>query len=63
MSEAKCPHCGEVLSGISNLTGEQKPAPGDPIACIFCGAIMTVDDSGNLCPFSEEQAAIFLNES
>ncbi len=60
--ETKCLACGDLLHFVTSVTGENTPSPGDPIVCSNCGAIATIDETGNLCPFTEAQANVFLND-
>lgn len=56
--ETNCLVCRQVLTGISATEGDAKPKPGDPVACINCGAVCTVDDFGDLRPFTEAEAKV-----
>jgi hypothetical protein len=51
-----CLHCGTRLDSISDTNGVTRPQPGDPVACIRCGAVATVDDLGSLRPFTPKEA-------
>ena len=54
----QCLECGTTLSGIGDLEkGDGRGhVPGDPVACIRCGAVATVDGAGALRPFTEAEA-------
>lgn len=52
----RCLECGRELSAVGTSDGSPaKPEPGDPIACIGCGAVMTIDAEGALRGFTEEE--------
>jgi len=35
-----CPVCFAVLDGVTNLTGPDKPDPGDFTVCVYCRAVL-----------------------
>ena len=53
----QCLECGTTLSGIGDLEDGDGPAPGpgDPVACIRCGAVATVDGDGALRGFTDRE--------
>lgn len=38
--EAKCPKCGKVLDGVSGLSQNDFPDPGDVGVCIGCASVL-----------------------
>lgn len=56
--ETKCLECGHIVNAVGNASAGEPtpPEPGDAIACIECGAVATIDASGALRPFTEEEA-------
>jgi hypothetical protein len=56
--ETNCLGCGAKLNAFGDLTdaATRGPKPGDPIACIRCGVAATVDESGAMRPFTEDEA-------
>lgn len=58
VQETKCLGCGATLDAVSDVSSGAKsaPNPGDPIACLKCGGVATINDSGAICPFTEDQA-------
>lgn len=41
----RCPHCGYMLNGAANATGERAPRNGDISICIMCAGIATFEGS------------------
>lgn len=55
IAPAKCLECGHTIDAIGSLGGDYpRPNPGDAIACIRCGAVMTMED-GALRGFTEKE--------
>ncbi len=48
----KCLHCGHRLDAIGADRRQRPPGPGDPIACLRCGAAMTIGEDGSLRGFT-----------
>jgi DNA-directed RNA polymerase subunit RPC12/RpoP len=56
VAEARCLECGHTFNAIGTGDGRvPDPQPGDPVACIDCGAVMTFED-GKLRGFTEAEA-------
>jgi len=55
--EHDCLLCGKHVDSVSNAEGgaRKAPNPGDPVACIRCGAVMTYE-RGRLRPFTDAEA-------
>lgn len=51
----KCLECGHGLNSIGAIIDERGPQPGDPIACIRCGAAMTIGEDGKLRGFTKTE--------
>jgi hypothetical protein len=52
---AKCLECDNTLNAIGSFDGTAPaPKPGDPVACIRCGAVMTFE-AGALRGFTETE--------
>jgi hypothetical protein len=48
--------CGNRLDAIGTADGTAAmPSPGDPIACIRCGAVMTIDENAKMRGFTEPE--------
>lgn len=60
--ETRCLICGKALSAVSAAQGDAKPKPGDPITCIYCGAVCTIGRDGKLRPMTESEASIFTSD-
>jgi ribosomal protein S27E len=60
VSKTNCLICGTILDAVSGVGADRGPKPGDPIACIRCGAIATIGDDGALRMFTEEEAESLL---
>lgn len=44
MADAKCMECGRPLNAIGSIDSTAPlPKPGDPVACLRCGAVMTIE--------------------
>jgi hypothetical protein len=57
--ETRClnPECGRTLNAIGTLDGSiPGPQPGDPVACLRCGNVMTTGEDGSLRPFTDQEA-------
>lgn len=53
--ETRCLECGHTLDALGTLDGTPaSPKPGEPVACIRCGAAMTFEN-GRLRPFTEAE--------
>jgi hypothetical protein len=50
---ARCPGCGKMLDGVTNLTGQDMPADGDFSVCMYCCTILRYTRDLNL-----EKAAV-----
>jgi hypothetical protein len=54
--ETRCLECGHTFNAIGTGDGSvPAPHPGDPVACIDCGAVMTFEN-GRLRGFTEAEA-------
>ena len=56
--KTNCLRCGATLDAVGDLEqpDARGPQPGDPILCIRCGAVATIDAAGALRPFTEAEA-------
>lgn len=54
-----CLNCGGPdVCAVAQADGrEVEPRPGDPVVCMTCREVMTVDDEGSLCAWTERQIA------
>ena len=53
--ETRCLECGRTLDAVGTLDGTRPdPQPGEPIACLRCGAAMTMEN-GALRGFTDEE--------
>lgn len=53
-----CPECKHPLNAIGSIQdGDRGPQPGDSIACLRCGAVMTLGADGALRGFTEPEMA------
>jgi hypothetical protein len=53
-----------MIDAISPPDGTQAiAAPGDPVACLKCAAVMTIDRSGVLRPFTETEANALMEDA
>lgn len=52
-----CPTCKNNLNAIGSDDGStgRGPMPGDPVVCLRCGSVMTVDSAGELTGFTDKQ--------
>lgn len=52
-----CLHCGHILTVVGTIDGTDspRPRPGDPVLCMACGAVATVDETGLMRPFTPEE--------
>ena len=39
-AEPRCPSCSYLLDGVTNVTGDTGPKPGDYSMCVRCGAVL-----------------------
>jgi hypothetical protein len=54
--QSVCIECGVHLDTVSSLDHTvARPKPGDPIACLECGAVMTMEND-KIRPFTIEEA-------
>jgi hypothetical protein len=55
-----CPVCFHKLDGVTNLTGQEKPEPGDFTICISCTAILRFTTGNDLELSSLEAVPVHL---
>ena len=54
--DTKCLECGRKLDAVGTMDGTvPRPKPGEPIACLRCGAAMTMGENGALRGFTEAE--------
>lgn len=56
--QTHCAGCNATLNAAGTVDGSPyRPKPGDPIACLKCGAVMTVNAAGAVVGFTDAQMA------
>jgi hypothetical protein len=57
------PECNRPLDAIGRMDDQPaSPKPGDPIACLRCGNVMTIDADGSLRPFTAQEARELMDD-
>lgn len=59
MRPVACLNCGNRdVHAVADIDGtERAPRPGDPVVCMTCREVMTVDADGELAAWTEPQIA------